>query len=97
MRSDEWFRGTLHARHSFDVIYLDGCHVDLHVMDDAVNSWWLLKPGGIMVFDDYDSRPSDEHHVRHAVNAFMRIYGHYTEVIFCNYQYGIRKLMDVKW
>src|SRR5262245_52713139 len=37
----------------FDLIYIDGAHTGLEVMADAVLSWRLLAPGGLMIFDDY--------------------------------------------
>lgn len=39
---------------TFDIIYIDGCHLTEHVRIDAVLSWPLLKVGGIMIFDDYE-------------------------------------------
>ena len=41
------------APESFDVIYLDASHEAKDVLLDAMLSWHRLKPGGIMVFDDY--------------------------------------------
>jgi predicted O-methyltransferase YrrM len=41
-------------RESFDVIYVDGSHEAPNVMLDAMVSWELLKPGGVLIFDDYD-------------------------------------------
>lgn len=38
----------------FDWIYIDGLHDYQGVMIDFWASWPLLKPGGVMVFDDYD-------------------------------------------
>jgi predicted O-methyltransferase YrrM len=38
---------------SFDVIYIDGSHAVSDVLEDAVLSYRLLKPGGILIFDDY--------------------------------------------
>jgi hypothetical protein len=96
MPSEEWFRRESRKadKESFDFIYVDGCHVDVNVMDDAVNSWWLLKPGGMMIFDDYGSRERDPHHVRHAVDALMAMLGRdYAETLFINYQYGIQKVL----
>jgi predicted O-methyltransferase YrrM len=37
----------------FDFIYIDGNHCCDNVLADAVMSWTMLKPGGIMLFDDY--------------------------------------------
>jgi tetratricopeptide (TPR) repeat protein len=38
---------------AWDVIYIDGCHLAAHVQRDASLAWPLLKPGGLMIFDDY--------------------------------------------
>lgn len=37
----------------YDYIYIDGCHLPKWVLSDAVMGWELLKPGGLMIFDDY--------------------------------------------
>lgn len=37
----------------FDFIYIDGSHQPLDVLEDAVLAWRLLRPGGLMTFDDY--------------------------------------------
>lgn len=39
----------------FDGIYLDSDHGEKAVRAEASLAWDLLKPGGIVVFDDYDS------------------------------------------
>jgi predicted O-methyltransferase YrrM len=41
----------------FDFIYIDGSHVAPDVLLDAAMSFALLKPGGILAFDDYDWSP----------------------------------------
>ncbi|MGC1833072.1 MAG: class I SAM-dependent methyltransferase, partial [Candidatus Acidiferrales bacterium] len=38
---------------SFDFIYIDGGHSTLNVLQDAVLSFALAKPGAIIAFDDY--------------------------------------------
>jgi len=37
----------------YDFIYIDGDHTANGVLTDAVMAFGLLKPGGIMAFDDY--------------------------------------------
>ena len=37
----------------YDFIYIDGSHLAPDVLDDLVLSWKMLKPNGIMIFDDY--------------------------------------------
>lgn len=39
---------------SFDLIYIDGNHEPHYVLEDAVMAFRKLKPGGYMVFDDYE-------------------------------------------
>jgi SAM-dependent methyltransferase len=38
---------------SFDIIYIDGSHATADVLEDAVLSYRLLSPGGVLIFDDY--------------------------------------------
>lgn len=37
----------------YDLIYIDGNHISSAVMEDMVLSFRLLKPGGVMICDDY--------------------------------------------
>ncbi len=58
---------------SFDLIYVDGDHHAANVLMDGVLSWYRLKPGGAMIFDDDwmdrlpDSRP------RMAIDLFLQL------------------------
>lgn len=38
---------------SYDLIYVDGSHLAMDVMFDAVVSWYLLKENGVLWFDDF--------------------------------------------
>ena len=40
-------------KNKYDIIYIDGNHTSIAVINDFVLSWPLLKIGGIMIFDDY--------------------------------------------
>lgn len=40
-------------RPSYDFIYIDGSHRSADVLIDAISCFQLLKPSGIMIFDDY--------------------------------------------
>lgn len=44
----------LSDRGMFDLIYIDGSHMRLDVLTDAVMAWQLLRVHGILVFDDYE-------------------------------------------
>lgn len=53
-RSQEVLRGM--AGEPFDLIYIDASHEAADVLADAVLAWPLLKPGGLLGFDDYGWR-----------------------------------------
>jgi predicted O-methyltransferase YrrM len=91
-RSQEVLR-TL-PKESYDVIYVDGSHVTQDVMIDAVLAFDLLKPGGLLIFDDYapliwlwpkDIRP------KHAIDAFVSGYRQHLEPVHQGMQLMLRK------
>ena len=61
---------------SFDFVYIDGCHLASCVLTDAVLSWDLLRPGGVMVFDDYRLKPNAPAYERpgQAIDAFLEAF-----------------------
>ncbi len=65
---------------SFDFAYVDGSHRTRDVMEDLVLTYRLLKPGGLLIADDYcwtlsPDRPGP------AIDAFLSIYGSAIEVL----------------
>ncbi len=62
---------------SFDFIYVDGCHHAAAVLADAAMSWNLLKPGGIIAFDDYEWNWGTEPLARPkaGIDAFSSVFG----------------------
>jgi predicted O-methyltransferase YrrM len=79
----------------FDIIYIDGSHSAFDVLTDAVMSFYLLKSGGIMIFDDYLWPGSlDISYVPKAgIDAFINIF--YSKIDILpnkrNYQIQIKK------
>lgn len=59
----------------FHFIYIDGSHVAEDVLEDAVLTWRMLAPGGIMAFDDYrwgETNPPDRRYCpRAGIDAFL--------------------------
>ena len=54
-------------KHSYDLIYIDGCHDTTCVHLDTAYSWRLLRPGGFLIWDDaYGRGPSP------AIKHFLR-------------------------
>jgi len=49
--SEKMLRGL--RLEKYDYVYIDGSHLAKWVLSDAVLSWDLIKPGGLMIFDDY--------------------------------------------
>ena len=78
---------------SFDFIYIDGSHTAPDVLTDACMAWPLLKPAGLMVFDDYMwGNPRDSlHRPKIAIDAFTNIFGETAEIIHVGYQLVVRK------
>lgn len=52
-RSDDMLLKLIAQGLQADFIYVDGSHQAADVLTDAVLSWKLLKPGGLLIFDDY--------------------------------------------
>jgi predicted O-methyltransferase YrrM len=78
---------------SMDIIYVDGSHRACDVLLDAVLAWRLLKPAGVMIFDDYlwelDFAASQRPQM--AIELFLETFtGQYT-LLDKGYQVAIRK------
>lgn len=81
----------------FDLVYIDGSHVAKDVLVDAVLAWDLVRPGGIIIFDDYGFRRSSDDNQsmalvpRLAVDAFLSAFQHHIDVLHQDYQVIVRK------
>jgi predicted O-methyltransferase YrrM len=78
---------------TYDFIYIDGSHKAKDVLTDACMAWQLLKPEGVMVFDDYLwGDPRDAlHRPKIAIDAFTNIFGEELSIVYAGYQLGVRK------
>lgn len=92
----EVFRGTsqdfFHLnKRQYDFVFIDGSHLAKDVLSDLVSSWAWLKPGGIIVADDYgwDNRPEPEQNPRLAIDSFMACFK--PEVLHLGYNAILRK------
>jgi predicted O-methyltransferase YrrM len=78
----------------FDFIYIDGSHLAKDVMTDACMAWPLLKPKGLMVFDDYLWVPNARdilHRPKAAIDAFTNLFAEEVEIVHIGYQLIVRK------
>ena len=82
---------------SYDLIYIDGCHLASHVQQDALLSWHLLKVGGLLIFDDYQwtdpAHPGQDTQI--GINAFMQSIPEQAVVVHHGYQLILRKAQTV--
>ena len=81
-----------HAPQQYDLIYIDGDHEAAAVLEDAALSFRLLKPNGMMGFDDYRwPDRSAQCHPSHAIDAFLTCYESDIDVIDKDYQVWVRR------
>jgi predicted O-methyltransferase YrrM len=82
---------------TLDFLYIDGDHSAPAVLEDGVLGFGLLKPGGILIFDDYrfvrKDRPNRACMLpKLAIDSFMAVYEDKISVILCDYQVVLKKL-----
>lgn len=78
----------------FDFIYIDGSHVAKDVMSDIVLAWELLKPGGILIADDYlwDHYKEPRLTPKPALDGFLESYKGSYEILLKGYQVHLKKI-----
>lgn len=91
MTSDEYF-----AKYSpiefFDMVYVDGDHTRDQVAKDAENAHRAVKPGGLLVFDDYGWKGHERgNNPRDAIDAFMAAHRDEYITVHRRYQVWLRK------
>jgi hypothetical protein len=84
----------------YDFIYVDASHDQVGVLEDSVLAWRLLKPGGLMTFDDYGLKDVP---VLQAVmtlrpdigiDAFLSVYDGRYRIVSRGFQVTIEKLLE---
>lgn len=83
----------------YDIIYIDGSHTADDVLADAVLAWGLLKPGGVMIFDDFlwvgrggGKLLPEELRPALGVSSFIAAYRNEIEVLENGYQVLLRRV-----
>lgn len=93
---------TIHKMHTFkylrnaepaDFIYVDASHTAGDCLTDGVLSHMILKPGGIIIFDDYlwAGLAHAPNVCKGAIDAFMECYSEVYEVLYLGRQAVLRK------
>lgn len=90
MRSTDYLRTSTEL---FDLIYVDGSHAASQALIDGVLSHLSLKPGGIIIFDDYmwAKLVKAPNVPKGAVDAFMECFAHEYECVTIGYQVILKK------
>ena len=59
---------------SYDLCYIDGCHMPWNIVHDMCNVWRLTKVGGMIICDDYgsDNRFGTNHSPGEAMRYFLQ-------------------------
>lgn len=78
-----------------DYIYIDGSHMAIDVLSDAVLSWSILKDNGILIFDDYGwgvHTTDEKQKPKLAIDAFMSAYREHYQTLEHGWQVYLKKL-----
>ena len=91
MTSDQYFYFA-QPHQEFDIVYVDGDHTREQVARDAENAWNALKPGGILIFDDYTWRGHEPgNNPMDAINPFLVAHNEEFVIVTLNTQAWIRR------
>jgi hypothetical protein len=80
-------------KETYDFIYIDGDHTAKGVRDDAESAWGILKPNGILAFDDYMWGQDLPLHLtpKPAIDSFLDKYTGSYELLTKEYQVWLVK------
>lgn len=78
----------------YDIVYIDASHESRDVIADAVLSWKIVRPKGVVIFDDYkwDLLEPDYFTPKPAIDAFLHVMKPELKVLNIARQVFIEKL-----
>jgi predicted O-methyltransferase YrrM len=88
--------GLRRKERRFDLVYIDGDHRRETVMLDAMLTWPMLRPGGILIWDDYIYKPDAPLWERPtgAIDGFLVAHAGEYEELHRRKQIVVRKTVD---
>lgn len=92
--SEDYLRRDSMPLNSVDLFYVDGDHRASATLTDAVLGWRFVKPGGLVIFDDYNRRwHMGKPWTHEGVDAFLHAFEQRYEIAWRNkVQVAVRKL-----
>lgn len=93
--STKFFNKIDRTKPIYDLIYIDGNHSSRHVLEDAVNSYNMLKLEGILIFDDYLAFVRNKFpwaKPQLAIDSFIECYTNHVDVIFKDKVCAVKKV-----
>ena len=79
----------------FEFAYIDGSHEARDLMSDAVHTWRLLAPSGILIFDDYEWHGTTVRlPPRVGIDAFLFLWASEIEALHRGWQVIVRKIVE---
>jgi beta-1,4-mannosyl-glycoprotein beta-1,4-N-acetylglucosaminyltransferase len=80
---------------TYDYIVVDGSHLAKDTLLDACLAFQLLRPGGVMFFDDYlgggDDRDRNPHWPKIGIDSFLKSYEGNYSIVHKGYHLGLKK------
>ena len=90
-QSDQFFLKNIDKGFIYDLIHVDGSHHYIDVINDAKNSWLMLKKGGILIFDDFLWDCFGEESPIMAINEFLDLNKNDIKIHYLYHQLIIEK------
>jgi len=81
------------AGRRFDLVFVDGSHHSADAQADAAGSWPLLRPGGVVIFDDYEWTffPDEVDRPKRGIDTFLAAHSGQFRELLRDYQLIIEK------
>lgn len=78
---------------TFDSAYIDASHDARSTLVDSVLVWPLVRPGGVVIWDDYAWQvvPGETERPKLAIDSFLAVYAGHYDVLGVGWQMLVRK------
>jgi hypothetical protein len=76
----------IQKNHLLILFFVDGSHFAMDVLDDCVNSFYLLKEGGILIIDNYGwgsgCKEDQRLQTKNGIDAFVHAFQSHFEILY---------------